>query len=56
MLRNTSVIVKHNSLIPSFRVCTARIRTINELETIISKTDTKKLNINLKKWGKYLQP
>ena len=46
---------KNNSLIPFFRVSTARIRTIYELETIISKTDMKKLKIHLKKWGKYLQ-
>ena len=46
---------KNNSLIPSFRVLTARIRTIYELETIISETDKKELNIHLKKWGKYWQ-
>ena len=46
---------KNNSLIPSFRVLTARIRTIYELEAITSKTDKKKLKIHLKKWGKYLQ-
>ena len=41
-----------NALVPSLRVCTSRIKVVNELETAISKSG-KSLAFHLQKWGKY---